>query len=498
MSYKKLLNLQQGVATLQKASRTHHEMVVRLEKDMSDTISENDLRRAIGLALEEFDTQLVEAFRDSNRKCISMFAKCEDVADIQAKIDKKVNFTEYNAILQKLSDLRRYIDTMAESVFVGHKESREEFAKEGNVEKALKLKADLEELTDVRAKLERLESVVHANDLKSTSMQEEIREVISESNNSNIKTNRALIEANKAMIAKLEQEGIEIHKRVCSAEELVGRLSEDTLKLNERQDEMQERQDGVIWKTCQSLQGHFHAMEGKVHDLQAELKLLHTNVEQFQSFSTQRFQQLFDDDEQVKDQLKFLMEASEMLKRRTREFNKNHASQLKELTNNDSKLTEQMATLERSFKGHERELRVLEKRILNASSLALSDPSPPPDPVPVDGNQHLQGVLAQLEKIANGQPQKLPRPIGELPRPIGGDFPTITGITDQDVALIPALAGLAALSPQSVPRAMGAYGLSPRLPAAGPRPAPPVGPAPGAGGSVGMTRSQAPRRTART
>ena len=37
--------------------------------------------------------------------------------------------------------------------------------------------------------------------------------------------------------------------------------------------------------------------------------------------------------------------------------------------------------------------------------------------MPVDPNDHLQGVLTQLEKIANGTPTK-------LPRPFGGDFRT--------------------------------------------------------------------------
>merc|ERR1719408_874561 len=98
MTHKRLISLQQNVSTLQKTSRTHHEMVVRLERAMSDTISENDLRRAIGLALEEFDSQLVEAFRDSNRKCMSMFAKQEDVAEIQGKIDKKADTQMCNTV----------------------------------------------------------------------------------------------------------------------------------------------------------------------------------------------------------------------------------------------------------------------------------------------------------------------------------------------------------------------------------------------------------------
>merc|ERR1719183_2622154 len=223
-AHKKLLSLSTGVRALQKTSRAHHEMVVRLERAMSDTISETDLRRAIGLALEEFDSQLVEAFRDSNRKCISMFAKSEDVAEMQSKIEKKVNFAEYNAVLQKLSELRRYVDTMAESVFIGHQESKEEFAKEVNVEKALKLKADLEELTQVRAKLERLEAVVTANDLKHNHRMDELAEQVTQSQEINIKANRTMIEQNKALIQKLEQEGIAINKRVSVTEESISHL----------------------------------------------------------------------------------------------------------------------------------------------------------------------------------------------------------------------------------------------------------------------------------
>merc|ERR1712178_594291 len=113
---------------------------------------------------------------------------------------------------------------------------------------------------------------------------------------------------------------------------------------------MQERQDGVIWRACQSLQGLFHGMDGKVTDLSEELKLLRSHGDKFQEFATTRVQQLFDDDEELKEQVKFLMEASEMLKRRSREFNKTHTTQLKELKSSESKLTDQMATLERSFK----------------------------------------------------------------------------------------------------------------------------------------------------
>jgi len=484
MTHKKLSGLHQGVRTLQKTSRAHHEMVVRLERAMNDTISENDLRRAIGLALEEFDSQLVEAFRDSNRKCMSMFAKSEDVSEMQGKMDKKVNFTEYNTVLQKLSELRRYVDTMAESVFIGHQESKEEFAKEVNVEKALKLKADLEELTQVRAKLERLEAVVTANDLKHSHRMDELCNQVSHSQATNIKANSAMISQNKAMIQKLEQQSIVMNTRVTVAEEQIGHLNDESKSLADKHVEMQERQDGVIWRACLTLQGLFQTLEGKVQDLSGDFTSLHANVEQFRTFCNGKIQNLCDVDEQVKEQVKFLMEASEMLKRRAREFNKNHSSQLKELSSSETKLAEQVAAIERSLKGQERELRSLEKRG-PAPPMASSEPRAPADPVPVDPNDHLQGVLVQLEKIANGTPTK-------LPRPFGGDFRTTA---EQDAALIPALAGLAGLVPHSArtqgasctlwkgsPK--GAYGLSPRLPLPS--------------GSTGVARTQAPKKGVRS
>jgi hypothetical protein len=425
---------------------------------MSDTISENDLRRAIGLALEEFDSQLVEAFRDSNRKCMVMFAKAEEVSDIQSKIDKKVNVTEYHGVLQKLSELRRYIDTMAESVLVGHQESKEEFAKEVNVEKALKLKADLQELTQVRAKLERLEAIVTDNDLKHNSLMAELKAQVYENNATNIDANRSMIETNAATIEKLKKGQIVIDKRVSTAEDHITQLTEDTKLVSEKQYDMQERQDGTIWRACQSLQGLFHGMEVKMSSFDEELQLMRSNEEQFKNFSTQKIQQLFDADEQVKEQVKFLIEASEMLKRRTREFKKSYDAQVKDLASSESKLTEQVAAIERSFKGQERELRALEKRVPHALTLLAAEFLPPAEPASLDPNQHLSGVLAQLEKIASGPVQKFPRPMGN----------DLRMIADQDSTLMPAL------------RTQGAYGLSPRVPLpSGLRPAPPSGVASG-------------------
>merc|ERR1712187_946965 len=154
-----------------------------------------------------------------------------------------------------------------------------------------------------------------------------------------------------------------------------------------------------------------------------------------------------------------------MLKRRGRESNKTSSAQFKELSESDSKLSDQLASLERSLKGHERDLRALEKNVVKrlasigaASPAAVSiEPLPPTEPIPFDSNQHLHGVLAQLERIANASPQK-------LPRPMGADFSSA-----EDPTLNPALAGLASLASA---RTQGVYGLSPRVPLPSMKPAP--------------------------
>merc|ERR1719345_111950 len=220
-----------------------------------------------------------------------------------------------------------------------------------------------------------------------------------------------------------------------TAEGQIGKLTQDTRIVMGKQEEMQQRQDGTIWRACQSLQGLFHTMEGKMSTLGDGLQQVRSNEEQFKAFSTQRFQQLFDADEQVKEQVKFLVEASEMLKRRTREFQKKQDTQVKDLTSSEDKLSQQMAAIERSFKGQERELKTIEKRIPQVLSLLASES--PADPGPVDSNQHLNGVLAQLERISDGTATRLPRPLGNDMRVMA----------DQDTNLMSALANLAGMAP---------------------------------------------------
>jgi hypothetical protein len=328
--------------------------------------------------------------------------------------------------------------------------------------------------------------------LKQTASLEELRNQVTESNAKNIEANRTAIETNKAMIVKLEEGKASLDLRMSGAEENIANLTADNQKLTQRQTEMREHQDGVIWRACQSLQTLVHANERKTSDLQAEVEELHSRGDGFQALASTKFQLLFDDGNQFKEQLKFLMEATEMLKRKARESNKSHTNQFQELSDSEGKLRDHLASLERSLKAHERDVRALEKNVvkrfanLGGGPLPLAaEPPPPTDPKPFDSNQHLHGVLAQLEKIASASPQKLPRP--------GGDDFMSAEDAAQMHGLPPALTGLATLG---ATRTQGVYGLSPRLPLPGMK-APPVPAAP-AGGNTGLGRSAAQRKTPRS
>jgi len=378
---------------------------------------------------------------------------------------------------------------------VGHQESNEAFAKSEDVDRDLNLKADLTELTQVRAKLERLEAIVTANDLKHSGTMEDLKEQVTKGNANNITANRKMIEENQRVISTLKADGATMDKRMVTAEGQIGKLTQDTKIVMGKQEEMQQRQDGTIWRACQSLQGLFHTMEGKMTTLGDGLQQLRSSEEEFKAFATQRFQQLFDADEQVKEQVKFLVEASEMLKRRTREFQKKQETQVKDLTSSEDKLTQQMAAIERSFKGQERELKTIEKRIPQVLSLLAADPPPPADLGPVDSNQHLNGVLAQLERISDGTATKLPRPLGNDMRVMA----------DQDANLMSALANIAGMAPlplgapgSSAKMPPGGYAAqSPRLPMPGLKLAPPAGAA-GASGPLGSARKEAAKKGLRS
>eukprot|EP00913_Durusdinium_trenchii_P027312 g25623.t1 len=133
-------------------------------------ISEVHLRRALGLAFQEFENRIEDAFQDSNRKCLSMFSKRRLVQSEWTRLGKPLE---------------------------------SEFAKKANadwVEKALGEKAEFTDLNDVRARLERLEVLVAHNDQKHSSKLQAMREETAAKNDEIYQRQHALMkEANGTM-----------------------------------------------------------------------------------------------------------------------------------------------------------------------------------------------------------------------------------------------------------------------------------------------------------
>merc|ERR1719416_260879 len=96
-----------------------------------------------------------------------MFSKRDDVTELQAVIEKKVNWHDHNLALKRLAELKQQMDTMANDIFIGHLEAlRGEFNK----------KADKDAMNEVRARLERLEVLVAHTDARQTAAVETLRE----------------------------------------------------------------------------------------------------------------------------------------------------------------------------------------------------------------------------------------------------------------------------------------------------------------------------------
>merc|ERR1719160_1380625 len=247
---KKLQGIEDGISGLKKESRLHQESVVKIEVDMKTMITEADLRRAIGLAFQEFEVRLQDAFQESNRKFLNMFSKKEDVASVEGMISKKVNWSEYHHVLGKISELRTYIDTTAESVFIGHRDAlHQEFARKADaatVDMALKSKADFTEMNDLRARLERLEMLFSHAGMHHSAMLEDLRTELTDKFNTQIKQLQVHIKDHREEIDRLKEQQKLTVDRVANNESQIQQLNSTTHDLKEKQNKLWTNQNGIL------------------------------------------------------------------------------------------------------------------------------------------------------------------------------------------------------------------------------------------------------------
>eukprot|EP00930_Biecheleria_cincta_P029845 TRINITY_DN20709_c0_g1_i1.p1 TRINITY_DN20709_c0_g1~~TRINITY_DN20709_c0_g1_i1.p1 ORF type:complete len:513 (+),score=146.21 TRINITY_DN20709_c0_g1_i1:79-1617(+) len=483
---KKLLVIEQGITKLQKTTLHQHEVVAQIENTLKTMISEADLRRAIGLSFQEFENRIEDAFQDSNRKCLAMFSKRDEVSELQAAVSKKVNWSDYQACLKRMADLRQYVDSMAESVFIGHREALEsEFAKKADaawVEKALKGKADFSEVNDVRARLERLEVLVEQNAKNNSKNLEALRAEFTSRGDEMYEKQMALMKEANNTIASSGSVFRELEKRMGSAESRLSSLDAMLADLSKAAQELKEVNSSNIQPRLQSIEDSLDGNETKDSEREAMLNSISARLQELSDSADKRLGDLIKQGDQSKEQLEFLMQATDMIKRRSREMSKTTTERFKELVDDQDRQVQQLASLEREIRKHEREVRAVSRSSKAQTSEgfmrmlpALSEPEPPAP----DGNLRLQGVLAELEKIAAGgkdmhavtwNSSRPPLPVSSA----ASTYYDTAYSTFRCDASGPEQAAIdSARSTFSSANVRGMYGLSPRTPL------PPTGKAPG-------------------
>lgn len=425
-------------------------MVSELEGCMKSMITETDLRRALGLAFQEFEGRLQETFAESNQRFLQMFSKKEDVIEVQSLMSKKVNWTEHNTVHKKLSELRAYIDDTAKSVFVGHLDALDQqFGQKADatmVDLALKSKADFADMTDVRARLERLEVLFAHSDAQNRERLEELRDDLTQKRDKMMAHVQAQLDAHTETMSELREELACHSRRISSTEgstreltQAAGRLTEGQALVEERQ-ESTERALGELQESCGEVRAAQERSEANQQALTANLSSLADSVNADNDASAKKFAV-------HSEQIEFLMQATEMLKRRLRETSKAHKDSCQELTEQHEGLVEKLSALERSLKQQERDMKSLagEPPVGKALTQKALGPLPTPD-------AHLRSVLEQLEQIAiepvndsTFDPKRPPLSIGIT----GADFAQKDALAPLS-ARLPGLVGTCSQSPRVV------------------------------------------------
>lgn len=395
---KKLQGIEDGIVNLRNEARVQQESILKIDIDMKTMITEADLRRAIGLAFQEFEVRLQDAFQESNRKFLNMFSKKEDVASVEGMISKKVNWSEYHHVLGKISELRTYIDTTAESVFIGHRDAlHQEFARKADaatVDMALKSKADFTEMNDLRARLERLEMLFSHAGMHHSAMLEDLRTELTDKFNSQIKQLQVNIKDHTEEIDRLKDQQKQTVARVESNEGQLSKLTSTVQNLKTVQEKLYSNQQSILEDNKGIHQQVDHLQEGQKNH-KKELASLNSDLKDLNASCEVKFSEISEHTRVHSQQIEFLMQASEAGKRRLRELSKKLDAACEGLTENHGNLTEHMSALERTMKRQEQTVKSMDQRAQVGGIKQIRAAEPPPDP-----NHHLQGVLSQLSAIA--------------------------------------------------------------------------------------------------
>mmetsp|Transcript_78130 Transcript_78130/g.203573 ORF Transcript_78130/g.203573 Transcript_78130/m.203573 type:complete len:519 (+) Transcript_78130:2-1558(+) len=390
---KRLCHIEQGVDRLQRASREQQDAVSNLEAGLQERISKADLRREISLAFQELDRRVEDAILDSGRKCLALFSRKDDTLQLSERVDKKVSWAEHNAVLKRLSDLRLYVETMANETFVGHREAlNAEFAKKADAEmvrEALAAKAGCDEVRGLTERVERLEAAAREAGAQQAAAIEAGCAQLEAQIRGQLEKQQAALAESEAAIAALRSEVAQQARRLAAAEAETRQSSEASNKLKRALQALQDQYDEAVMPALKTMKEKLSKMDSVALKTTDDLMRLTAGSKSFQEVSQKSAEELSRQGTACKEQIEFLVQATDMIKRKARESTKSTTAKFAELADEDGRLREQLAALERGLKKQERDLR--------AAGRALPAPEPPPDP-----NERLVGVLQQLEAIAGG------------------------------------------------------------------------------------------------
>lgn len=426
----KIVSLEKDMSKLSERSKRQHASVMKLEVDVQSAVSVNDLHAALGLAFEEVDSRLEETFRDSNAKFLSMFARRDDLRELQDVVSNKVTRHEHNAVMKCLSDLRTHFDSVTDSVFMRHIEAiKIDFARKADADwsqEQLGKKADLDDFVDVKARLERLEVLFAEQRAQMPIILQQYADKSAADLAAAVSSNRAKMEANKVLIAAIRADHQEVLKRLTKTEEQLVTMTEYHDTHRGITDTLQDAHENVVLTGIGKLQSNLADLEGFTKKAHAALEALGKETRQFHESAQANFKELQSQASSDKRQLELLMDAVEMQKRRAREFTKSNTAALKDLTEEQEKLAQQINAVEVFAKGQERKGRaVAPTRPAVDSGPTHQLRAPTPDAgslrcITPDGRQsEANSTLEQLERIIAGAslPPEQPSAIADVQRP---------------------------------------------------------------------------------
>jgi chromosome segregation ATPase len=275
-----------------------------------------------------------EELQETHRTVLSQFCKREEVQDVVSLVSKKVNWTDYQSLLGKVTELRTYIDHTAESIFLGQRDAlQQEFARKADataVDMALKAKADFREINDLRARLERLEMLFTGLGAHQNARFDELREDITSSFFSKVSALEGQLKEQEDFKKNLEnqfaansKERDEIRASVRGVSSRLDTMLEKLPSTGEALSKV-DRQAKETESLLNNIRKEKFAETERIKQLQERFLVIE---EKFDKQTDDMHKSTARSDEQIA----FLTEASEQLKRRVREVARNMSDQHKSL-----------------------------------------------------------------------------------------------------------------------------------------------------------------------